>query len=247
MALLWARDVGGTRYEVRCAGNTLRLYTGGVLHTEYNPTRAVTGSVWDLLMLPAMFYPEGSVRRVLVLGVGGGAVMHMLLRYVEPEEIVGVDLDAMHLKIAKQHFDLQDSRIQLRREDAKEWLTNYRSEPFDMIIEDLFLESNREPLRAIAVDFDWLNVLTRNLTARGCLVMNFISYAHLRCSAICAPGAERLFPSRYVLSTPATENRVAALFRARMDRALLRPRLRTTPVLRRCLERGQLRFLLRSL
>ncbi len=247
MALLWARDIGGTRYEVRCAGNTLRLYTGGVLHTEFNPTRAVTGSVWDLLLLPAMFYPAGSVKRVLVLGVGGGAVMHMLLRYVEPDEIVGIDLDAMHLQIAKQHFDLQDDRIQLRQDDAEDWLANYRGAPFDMIIEDLFLESDRAPVRAIAVDLNWLNVLTRNLTTKGCLVMNFISYAHFRGSSICTPGAEQLFPSRYVLSNPVTENRVAALFRARMDRALLRPRLRAIPLLQRSLEQGRLRFQLRSI
>ena len=52
MALLWERRVEGTLYQVRSAGRTRRLYTNGVFHSQYNPVRPVTGSVWDLLLLP---------------------------------------------------------------------------------------------------------------------------------------------------------------------------------------------------
>ena len=72
MALLWSEQDGDSRYEVRSAGNTRRLYTNGVFHSQYNPNNPVTGSVWDLLLLPAFFLPPGRPRRVLVLGVGGG-------------------------------------------------------------------------------------------------------------------------------------------------------------------------------
>ena len=72
MALLWEKRAGGVCYQVRTAGNTVRLYTNGVLHTQYNPTRLLTGSVWDLLLLGALFVPRERMRRVLLLGVGGG-------------------------------------------------------------------------------------------------------------------------------------------------------------------------------
>ena len=38
MALLWEKRAAGVHYSVRNAGNTVRLYTNGVLHTQYNPT-----------------------------------------------------------------------------------------------------------------------------------------------------------------------------------------------------------------
>jgi spermidine synthase len=78
VSLLWERRIGGTLYQVRNAGRTRRLYTNGVFHSQYNPARPVTGSVWDLLLLPAFFYAPGELRRVLVLGVGGGAVIQQM-------------------------------------------------------------------------------------------------------------------------------------------------------------------------
>lgn len=55
MAIVWSRQLSGVHYEVRSAGNSLRLYTDGVFHSQYNPCRLITGHVWDLLMLPAFF------------------------------------------------------------------------------------------------------------------------------------------------------------------------------------------------
>jgi len=247
VSLLWQKIDAGTRYEVRTAGNTRRLYTDGVLHTEYNPTRAVTGSVWDLLMLPAFLLPTGQVRRVLVLGVGGGAVVHLLLRHVQPRQIVGVDLDANHLQIAKQYFDLHDPRVRLHKADALRWLRQYRGGRFDMIIEDLFAEKDREPVRAVVVDQGWMEILYSALKPQGCLVMNFINREHLRSSALYAPRIAALFTDRYVLSTPATENRVAVLFRSKVDRSLLRTQLRRNPELSSSLDSGRLRYCLRAI
>ncbi|WP_455217906.1 hypothetical protein, partial [Kaarinaea lacus] len=87
MAIVWHKKISGTCYEVRKAGNSIRLYTDGVFHSQYNPHRPVTGSVWDLLMLPAFFTNIDKISRVLVLGVGGGSVIQLLHRYVKPDEI----------------------------------------------------------------------------------------------------------------------------------------------------------------
>ena len=55
MALLWSHREKGVLYQVRAAGSSRRLYADGVLHTQFNPRRIVTGSVWDLLWLPVFF------------------------------------------------------------------------------------------------------------------------------------------------------------------------------------------------
>ena len=58
MAILWQKTVDQNRYEIRTAGKTRRLYTNGVCHSEFNADKIFTGSVWDLLILPAWFYGD---------------------------------------------------------------------------------------------------------------------------------------------------------------------------------------------
>ena len=48
-------------------------------------------------MLPAFFYEKGTIERVLVLGVGGGSVIRLLHRYIEPDEIIGIELSPTHI------------------------------------------------------------------------------------------------------------------------------------------------------
>ena len=67
MAILWSQRVGDTRYEVRAAGSSLRLYNNGILHSQFSERCPATGSVWDLLWLPALFRVGGMPRRLLLL------------------------------------------------------------------------------------------------------------------------------------------------------------------------------------
>jgi hypothetical protein len=64
MAVLWAKNIAGTCYEVRTAGRTRRLYTDGVFHSQHHPERLFDGDVWDLLMMPALFHEPGHFKRV---------------------------------------------------------------------------------------------------------------------------------------------------------------------------------------
>jgi len=73
VAILWERSIAGHHYQVRQAGRTRRLYTDNIFHTQYRPDRVLGGGYWDLLALPGLMAPEGSIKRVLLLGVGGGA------------------------------------------------------------------------------------------------------------------------------------------------------------------------------
>lgn len=135
MAILWQKHLDGTHYEVRTAGKSHRLYTNGVFHSQYHPERATTGGIWDLLVLPAFFLAPEKIQRVLVLGVGGGAVIRQLQRYVRPQSIVGVELNPVHLEVARRFFGVDDSMAELHQADAVSWLESYSGPPFDMIIE----------------------------------------------------------------------------------------------------------------
>ena len=82
MALLWTTKKGNTQYEVRTAGDSIRLYTNRAFHSQYNPKHVFTGAMWDLLSIPALFYAINLQRKpnsVLMLGVGGGTAIHQFL------------------------------------------------------------------------------------------------------------------------------------------------------------------------
>lgn len=225
MAIIWQKVEGENRYEVRQAGNSLRLYTNGVFHSQYNPKQPVTGNVWDLLMLPAFFRPQ-QIRRVLVLGVGGGAVIRQLNHFLKPERIVGVELNPVHLEVARDQFGVAAANVELHEADAIWWLRQYRGERFDLIIEDLYSDNEGAPERVIAADGAWMRRLLKHLTPRGALVINFGSPQELKASAWFNVATLReKFPTAFKLTTPLYENAIGAFLRFEAESGELRHQL----------------------
>lgn len=195
----------------------MRLYRDGVFHSQYNPDKPVTGGVWDVLMLPALFYPAGQINNVLVLGVGGGAVLRLIGQFVSPGRITGVELDPVHIRIAKRFFGVSSKLVNLVEADAVQWLQNYQGEPFDMIIDDLFGEEDGEPIRAIEADLAWTETLLDHLSEQGVLVMNFMGKKALKeATPLANEKIRNSFPSIFQFTLPEYENAVAALFRRKV-------------------------------
>lgn len=248
MAILWQKNLDGIRYEVRTAGKTHRLYTNGVFHSQYHPGRATTGGIWDLLMLPAFFLAPRKVQRVLVLGVGGGAVIRQLQRYVQPQSIIGVELNPVHLQVARRFFGVDDSIAELYQAEAVTWLENYAGPPFDMIIEDLFGEQNGEPVRAVKADSNWCDALSRHLTREGMLVMNFIDTAEKRQSeCLNKRHLARHFKSAFQFTLPLYENVIVALLKSEADSHILHKHLKKHVALDTARKSDAMNFRLRRL
>ncbi len=233
VALLWHKTVKGVLYEVRSAGRARRLYTDGVFHSQYNPARPVTSGVWDLLLLPAFLHPPERVRRVLVLGVGGGTVIRQLRHFLAPEAIVGVELNPVHLSVARRFFGVRSQHAALHLADARRWVADYDGMPFDYIIDDLYGEDEGEPVRAVEANRHWAQALLRCLAPQGTLVSNFVAAHELRASAYRASArVRRHFDTAFRLSTPQNENAVGAFVRAPgASSAVLRARLTAVPAL----------------
>ena len=248
MALLWKKQTGDSLYEIRTAGRTLRLYTNGVFHTQYNPAQPLTGHVWDLLMLPAFFYPPGKIQRVLVLGVGGGAVINMLNKFVQPEEITGVELDALHISLARGFFNIKGKGIKLYHADAVTWLQNYKGDKFDLIIDDLFGEKDGEPFRAVKANASWFSLMLKHLSLDGAIVGNYIDINDLKKSAgLSSPVISQCFMSIFQLTSKFNENFVGAFVRKKVTSQQLRKRLVLVPGLNPDLKTSRLRYRIRKL
>lgn len=174
MAIIWQQTIEGNHYEVRTAGASIRLYRNGVNHSQWNPNRPLSGSIWDLITLPALYRSKEAINDVLILGFGAGAVGRQLQELVEPERIVGVELDPIHLSIADGFFDCAEG-CELIAADAVEWVHESTDQGrYDVIIDDLYAEQEGIPVRCVSMDVKWCQALCDLLKPGGMLIFNMI-------------------------------------------------------------------------
>lgn len=248
MAIVWQKQTADQLYEVRTAGNSVRLYTSGVFHSQWNPSRPLAGHIWDLLFLPAMFYVSPQqLDNAIVLGVGGGTVINLLNYFIAPKKIQGVDLDATHLSIAKRFF-LDDSKnVTLHKANACSYFTKIDNQSVDFIVEDLFCGAQNDPseaIRAVPMDEQWLSALAQSLTSAGILVVNFEDAKQLRQAfskkTIVASG----FESVYRLTTPQYENAIGVCLKKHCDKKVFNQNLERFILSRPKTKRSDLKFAL---
>ena len=246
MSILWEKEIAGSRYEVRQAGRTKRLYADGVFHSQYNPDQPIGGSLWDLLFLPAFFYPPHSLKRVLVLGVGGGAVIHLYQRFLKPQQIVGVEINPHHLYIARRFFSITQDNVKLLQADAINWVAKYKGPPFDIVIDDLFGEQQGQPVRAVAADKNWMLLLNNLMTDNGMLVTNFVSRKEFKqCAYFNDRNIQTLFNNSFQITGPQYENAVGAFLKKPSTQRILRKHLTHIARLNPALKPRRLRFAIR--
>lgn len=224
MAIVWSKIVGDSHYEVRTAGQSIRLYKSGVFHSQWNPDRPLAGGVWDLLFIPVLFL-DLRISRVLVLGVGGGASIKLYRQLLDVDEVVGVELDRVHLQVARKFFAVRDSRVKLECANALDWVADYRGEPFDVVVEDLFTEQDGEAVRVAAADAAWFAALLNLLKPGGILIINFEDAAQMRRSMPFYASAAGRQPIAYQFGQPSYGNCVCAFLPADLKPAALRGRL----------------------
>lgn len=223
MAIIWQCDHAGKRYTVRQAGSSLRLYTNGAFHSQYNPRHLLAGAVWDLLTLPALFV-ESMPRTILMLGVGGGTAIHQFNRLLAPRKITGIELDPVHIHVARRYFKACADNVELIEADAIRWLGANRKR-FDVIVDDLFVDAAHDPVRPGPVDTRWLSRLGMRTGRRGVVIQNHLSPALARAVVTEHAGTLRKhFSTALVFTVPNYENGILALYRERIDKSRARRR-----------------------
>src|SRR5215472_6029173 len=91
-------------------------------------------------MTIAAVYPR-DIKRVLMLGLGGGAIPAYLARFIPAATIDIVELDPGVIDVAKTYFGIREtSASHLYESDARVFL-NRHSEPYDLILVDAFTGS----------------------------------------------------------------------------------------------------------
>ena len=120
MAVIWEKNQGETNYKVTRAGSAIRLYRNNVLHSQWNPRKPISGKLWDLFLLSS--FEDRKLSRVLVLGAGGGAIVNLIHHYFPKAHVDAIDLDKVHLYVAKKYFKVSNKYCNIVHMEAQRWL-----------------------------------------------------------------------------------------------------------------------------
>ncbi len=175
MSVEWEQQYNGAIYRVIRFGNTVRLYRNYVLHSQWNFKQPVSGKLWDLFLISALGLNK-NLSRVLVLGAGGGSVINLIHHFYPDAHIHAIDFDKTHLNVAKKYFKINAKKCVLIHADAEAWLLS-NNQRYDLIIDDVFSETDNIPYRSIDSKKHWVTLLSKHLGANGILVFNFADNA----------------------------------------------------------------------
>lgn len=159
---------------VRQAGERVDLEVEGATFATWHPRQLMTGFSWDALACGALLHGGGPPTSILVLGLGGGTVTRQLRALLPEARLVGVEIDAGIVDLARRYMHLDEQRVEAHIEDAYEYLAR-TTEKFDAILDDLFLTGPTDVVRTRVPDGSTLQLLRGRLAPGGVLVANLIT------------------------------------------------------------------------
>jgi precorrin-6B methylase 2 len=160
--------------RVRRTGERVDLEVEGATFATWHPRHLLTGYSWDALTCGSLLRSDGPPASVLVLGLGGGTVTRQLRAALPTARLVGVEIDAGVVDLARRYMELDAQAVDVRVEDAYRFLAE-TSERFDAIVDDLFLTGPTDVVRSRVPAGETLDLLTSRLRDGGVLVANVIT------------------------------------------------------------------------
>ncbi|MGH2503051.1 MAG: spermidine synthase [Ktedonobacterales bacterium] len=145
------------------------LRVGGVIQSVAVDER-YTPDVWDALL------PRSQPASALILGLGGGALAHLMTRRWGPLPIVGIERDPAVVSLARREFGLDAlGHLRMVTADAFAWVAAC-DQRFDAICVDLYIAGR---LAHGVLGATFLRDLRRLLAPRGEVTFNLWRSAYL--------------------------------------------------------------------
>src|SRR5215210_4468957 len=151
------RRVDGPRVRVGEDEGQRALLVEGVVQSVAADDALRGPGYWPHLL------PDVRPKHALLLGLGGGTLAHLLVRRFGPLPMVGVEVDAEVLAVARAEFDLALPTLSVVEADALEYVAGC-TERFDYVCVDLYRGAEQER-RAFARPF--LRALRQLVPAGG--------------------------------------------------------------------------------
>ena len=146
-------------------------------------------------------------KRVLIVGLGGGSMIHFLQHHQPKTMIDVVEIDAKVVDIANKYFDIKESKtVKIITEDAFTFFPKCKQK-YDAIYMDAFLKPSENtdntgvPLQLKTKTF--LKSLQQNLTEDGLILFN-LNIGNSTKEDI--KTIQQVYPNTYVFSVPKSES-----------------------------------------
>lgn len=151
-----------------------------------------------------LLQPEQS--KVLIVGLGGGCMVHFLQKHAPDCEVDAIDIDPVVIDLAEKYFAVKPSTtVRLIAADAFEYFENHDTK-YDVIYMDAFLKPSEStdrtgaPLQLRTIDF--YKQLQTRLTDGGSVVFNINPHPDMIDDIKTISSA---FPQSYVFKLPRDE------------------------------------------
>jgi spermidine synthase len=119
-------------------------------------------------MMAALAYPK-ELKRILMLGMGGGSMSSYMGRFMPDVAVDTVEIDPGVLTAAKKYFGILESpRVRYLESDGRVYLNRHK-EPYDLILVDAF-QGGYVPFHLLTKEF--YTLLKQRLTLGGAAVFN---------------------------------------------------------------------------
>lgn len=112
-----------------------RIIVGGVSQSGW-----LVKSIWNRA-LKRIKNQELEIKKVLILGLGGGSAAELVQKYWPDAKTTGVDIDPLMVEMGKKHLQLARLNINVVIADAWEWVETAKSKKgakYDLVLVDLF-------------------------------------------------------------------------------------------------------------
>jgi len=117
---------------------------------------------------------HNSPKNILICGVAGGTVIHLLNSLYPNAIMVGVDIDEDMIDVGRKYFGLGDIQtLTLVAQDAKDFLQDgiKKGITFDMIVIDIFIGKHLPPF---LLDETFWGSVKNLLNEKGILLLNYL-------------------------------------------------------------------------
>jgi spermidine synthase len=170
------------------------------------------------VMMAALAYPP-EVKRVLMLGLGGGSISTYLGRFLPGATIETVELDPGVLAAAKKYFGiLETPRVRYIESDGRVFLNRHK-ETYDLILVDAF-QGGYVPFHLLTKEF--YTLLKQRLAPGGAAVFNVHDGTKLYASTLLTLRA--VFPSVHLYPSGEGEVQTVVTAEPAPDQATLSAR-----------------------
>ncbi len=218
------RDAGFVEHEVQSAFSHIRIRRNGYVRTMIF-VRDNGEEAWESQMnlksphvlkftylqhMFANYLLQPKQSKVLIVGLGGGSMVHFLQKHDPTVAVDAVEIDPVVVQLAERFFNLKPQKnVKLIVADGFEYFKKTQTK-YDTIYMDAFLKPSAEtdetgvPLQLRTIQF--YQQLQSRLTEGGCVVFNINPHAGLDEDL---KTITKAFPQTYVFSLPNSEGVVA--------------------------------------